>query len=146
MTWQHIFERTMLAGLGDDANEDRLLRSHWLTLYNYREAEWKGSASIESRFALADYRGKHEALLKELLQYVGTLQNAATAYCDILSPGATGAFGNLAGQPQLRASVTEMAIKLQTLKRYLPLSAHPDRQAPAFPRRWRGLPGVSVPM
>ena len=114
-TWQHLYESLMAAGLEKVEDEDRLLRAHWLTVYDYREREWKGSDSVKERFALGKYKDRHEKLLEELTAYVETLRNAATAFCEVLAPEVNGAYGNLGDRPDLRHDVIDIGIRFQRL-------------------------------
>jgi hypothetical protein len=49
-TWTNIFERLMAADLSNTAEENQLLRMHWLMAYDYRTRVFDGSNSIKSKF------------------------------------------------------------------------------------------------
>lgn len=91
-TWAKIFRQLMAAGLGTKDDEDRLLRSHWLMVYDYDRKQWDGSKSIKRRFNLKNYDEKHKLLLGELVKYVRSLCDSLTAYCDAMRPNAPSAF------------------------------------------------------
>jgi hypothetical protein len=115
-TWTHIFTRLMSSNLGAVENEDQLLRVHWLMVYDPVERKWDGSKSLKSRFHLRDFKGKHDALLQELLSYVQTLRDASTAYCDVANPRHPEAFSDLLGDPKLRDRVIAAGEKLSRLR------------------------------
>ena len=93
-TWAHIFEELMDADLSEVRYEDQLLRVHWLMAYNPNKANWKRNRSIKEWFSLRKYSGRHKELLTDIKNYLSTLQDAATAYCDIRKPGRNGAFND----------------------------------------------------
>lgn len=94
-TWAHVFEELMSAGASDKDSEDQLLRAHWLAIYDYDQQHWKSSRSIKERFSLEKYQGRDIELLSQILAYLDTLMNAATAYGDLLSPERPGAFNDI---------------------------------------------------
>ena len=113
-TWTDIFEALMAAGLGDEGNEDQLLRMHWLMAYDSNPKNWDSSRSIKERFSLRKYHDKHANLLKDLLLYLDSLKNATLAYCDIMVPDQRGAFNDF-DDPVLRAGVVQFSIKFARL-------------------------------
>ena len=90
--WSDILEQLMAAGLGLPANENQLLRAHWLMEYDPQSRRWQGSKSIRSRFDLR--RCRHGKLLGALLDYVQGLRNSCVSFCDALRPKRSGAFGS----------------------------------------------------
>lgn len=123
-TWTHLFEHLMAAGLSGVADEDRLLRAHWLMAYDYDPKKWDGSRSIKARFNLRRYQGRHAELLADLKRYLGSLKNAVIAYCDIFAPGHTNAFGTYSGDLVLRRRIVaaaEKLVRLEALATFLPL-------------------------
>lgn len=94
-TWSHIFEEMMVANLGDDNNENQLLRVHWLMIYDYDPRNWNKSRSIKDKFNLKAYVERHQELLTDLNTYLDSLKDATTAYCDLLRPTRTGAFNEI---------------------------------------------------
>lgn len=115
-TWTHIFTCLMSRNLGAVENEDQLLRSHWFMAYNPKERDWEGSKSLKAWFSLREYAGRHEVLLHALLEYVRTLQDAATAYCDIADPQHPEAFNDFRASPDTRREVVRVGQKLPRLR------------------------------
>ena len=58
--WAEILRQLMAAGLVSGADEDRLLRAHWLTHYNPQSRQWKGSRSVKDKFDLREHKGRRE--------------------------------------------------------------------------------------
>lgn len=113
-TWAGIFRKLMGVGLGTTADEDRLLRCHWLMVYDYDRKQWDGSKSVKRRFNLKDYDGKHKALLAELVKYVKSLCDSLTAYCDAVRPNVGDAFGIFADPD--RKALRKAGDKLRRIK------------------------------
>jgi hypothetical protein len=123
-TWTNLYESLMAAGLGTSADENRLLRAHWLMAYNYDRREWDGSQSIKNRFSLRAYQDKHQQLLADLSTYLTSLNNAITAYCDIYSPRHPQAFSTLNLDSVTRNKLLTAADRLHrvgSLATFLPL-------------------------
>lgn len=91
-TWRHIFESLMAADLGRVDDEDRLLRAHWLMAYEHDPKKWQQARSIKERLGLQHYQGRHTELLQELRDYLQSLHDATTAFCDIHRPSYPGSF------------------------------------------------------
>ncbi len=124
-TWAQIFERLMAADLGHVENENQLLRAHWLMAYDPDPKKWQGSRSIKERLSLKNYQDRHQALLHDLIRYVDTLREAATAYCDIQNPMHSDAFRVFDSTPDgLRSKVkhaNEKLVRLGSVAAFLPL-------------------------
>jgi len=121
--WQDIYEMLMASGLGDDANEDQLLRTHWLAAYDPLPRNWHGYSSVKERFALKGYRDQHPLLLADLMRYLDSLHDTARAYCDIETPRRGGAFSEIV-DAELRTAVlaySEKLVRLGTRAAFLPL-------------------------
>lgn len=121
--WAHIFETLMASNLTGTEHEDRLLRAHWLMVYNYKPEEWQGSRSIKTRFALGTFQADHAELLRALQHYVVSLRNAATAYCEAYEPGSSHAFGDvtdLAARVSLIRSTSRLG-RMRLVAPFLPL-------------------------
>lgn len=97
-TWKFIYEKLMHAGLSGRANEDQLLRSHWLMAYRHDASLWENARTIKNHFSLKRYQNRHTDLLSDLLAYLDSLKQASKAYCDALAPHLPGAFGHFANQ------------------------------------------------
>ena len=120
-TWADVFERLMVAGLTNPADENQLLRVHWITAYDHDARKWSGSDSIKEAFSLASYRGRHRELLDALTVYVRTLGDAAVAFCDAHAPGTATAFaawGDRKGQVE---QLAERLLRMRAVATFLPL-------------------------
>lgn len=93
--WSNIFRRLMASGLVESGSEDQLLRVHWLITHDYQSKNWKGSKSIQNRFNLKRYKGRHKELLNDLVEYTSSLDHASIPYCDIARPRRDDAFASL---------------------------------------------------
>lgn len=137
-TWKYIYERLMFAGLAGRANEDQLLRAHWLMAYNYDAAQWESARSVKTRFNLKSYSGRHAQLLDDVLVYLDTLRDAASAYCDIYAPGKDGAFRNIPDPEQRKQIVlwSEKLARQGVRAAYLPIliALRLKADAPAYLR------------
>jgi hypothetical protein len=94
-TWKYIYESLMAAKLPGRQYENQILRVHWLMIYNYDTSRWEESRSIKTRFSLRHYQGNHTLLLQDLIAYLTTLKDTATAYCDIYQPDRSDGFNNI---------------------------------------------------
>lgn len=112
--WKFIYEHLMSAGLAGRASEDQFLRAHWLMAYDSDASRWENARSIKARFNLRNYQGRHPELLQIIKDYLSTLQDAVTAYCDIHAPGYPAAFGDIA-DASLRAEIVLWNKKLTRL-------------------------------
>lgn len=130
-TWADIFERLMVAGLTNPADENQLLRVHWITAYDHDARKWSGSDSIKAAFSLAAYTGRHRELLDALTVYARTLGDAAVAFCDAHAPSIGTAF---AAWGERRAQVEQLGerlLRMRAVATFLPLLVavrlrHPD--------------------
>lgn len=119
-TWTSVFRNLMRAGLVHNEDEDRLLRVHWLTVYDYQVRNWEDSRSVKARFSLRAYQGRHSALLADLTHYVETLGNVAIAYADIYRPTHSDAFNGFAAAGSVQAQVVEASERLRRLGQVAP--------------------------
>jgi hypothetical protein len=119
-TWTHIFENLMRSGLTDPESEDRLLRMHWHMAYDYSPKSWQGSRSVKDQFHLRDYVGRHKDLLRDLKEYVSTLKDATTAFCDVENPGRSDAFNSYTSDADLRSKIALAGEKLRRLRVLVP--------------------------
>ena len=78
--WAEMLRQLMAADLVSSADEDRLLRAHWLTRYNPQPREWEGCKSIKGRFARRQYKGRSKALLKRLDRYTDGLRSSCICF------------------------------------------------------------------
>lgn len=94
-TWTHIFENLMEVNLGNVTAEDNLLRYHWLMAYQPDTRRWQRSRTIKEYFDLAKYKDDHLKLYTDLKEYLVTLKNATTAFCDLEDPSRPHAFNEI---------------------------------------------------
>ena len=107
--WAEILRQLMAAGLVSSADEDRLLRAHWLTYYNPQSRLWKGSKSIKEEFALRRYEGKHKNILERLHRYTEGVRASCICFCDAYQPNRKDAFESFRANPSARKKVTSGA-------------------------------------
>jgi hypothetical protein len=122
-TWAFMFQRLMSSGLANPDAEDQLLRAHWLMAYDPAEKNYKGNKSLRERFNLRDFEGAHEELLQVLMEYVGSLRHACTAFCDVFHPRHPDAFKEY-GQESVRnpiVSLSERLPRLRVVAPFIPL-------------------------
>jgi len=115
-TWSRIFESLMKNKLCNPDNENQLLNMHWLFYMDYTQKNWKGSKSIKNEFHLREYEGKHEQLLVDLNDYLRSLRDACTVYCDIGNATGSDAFNSFKDQPEIREQIVKYSEKLRRLK------------------------------
>lgn len=120
-TWTKIFEALMKAD-AKRADEDQLLRSHWLMAYDYDKRNWNGVDSIKKKFPLREYRGEHQELKKAVTNYVQSLGEACIAYCDIIR-GEEASFQQIDDEKiksKLR-KITGKLIRIKAVASFLPV-------------------------
>jgi hypothetical protein len=110
----------MRSGLVDSESEDRLLRMHWHLVYDYSPKSWQKSRSIKEQFHLRKYVGRHDALLIDLKQYVNSLKDATTVFCDVEKPGRSDAFNSYAPDVDLRSRIALAGEELRRLRVLVP--------------------------
>jgi uncharacterized protein with ParB-like and HNH nuclease domain len=104
-TWTHIFESLMKNKLCNPDYEDQLLKMHWVFYVDYNQKNWFGSKSIKNKFHLKDYKENHKQLLADIRNYVRSLRDACTVYCDIGNPMGTDSFNSFKNQPEAREQI-----------------------------------------
>lgn len=121
--WGTMFSNLMRSGLLAKQDEDQLLRMHWITAYDPQSRNWQGSKSIKDRFSLRVYEGRHEELLRDVLEFTRSLRQASQAFCEIANPRDPVAFGSIPEEP-VRQQVKYMSEKLRRTRQlasFLPL-------------------------
>jgi Protein of unknown function (DUF1524) len=139
-----IFQRLMASGLNSSADEDRLLRAHWLMVYHPNAREWAGSVSIKHEYNLKLYQGEHKKLLEGLTSYTNSLGDAVLPFCEAFRPSHSDAFSAL--PRSARAEVRNAAEKLQRIKivaPFLPVLIACRLKFPADHAKYIGLLKVS---
>ena len=89
-TWKAILTNLSQADLESAANENQLLRAHWIMDYDPQTHNWRGAKSIKERLD-PGHMDTGEAL-QQLFDYLSSLRNSCVAYCDFLKPNRTDAF------------------------------------------------------
>lgn len=84
--WAEILRQLMAANLVSGADEDRLLRAHWLTQYDPRSRQWAGSRSIKDEFDLRKHNQQRQDLLAKLHDYTEGLRASCISFCDAYRP------------------------------------------------------------
>ena len=113
--WGKILSRLMGADLVSSADEDRLLRAHWLTYYYPRPRQWHGTRSVKEEFHLRKYVGRHSDLLCRLIQYTKRLNESCISFCDVYLPNRTDAFQRFKIDDKARADVIQWSERLRRL-------------------------------
>jgi hypothetical protein len=121
--WAEILRQLMAADLTKPADEDRLLRVHWLASYNPQPRDWDGSKSVKARFALRAYSDRHPELLGDLTDYTEGLRAACTGYCDAQNPGRGDSFMSLRDDQRLPEIIhwSEKLLRVNVVAPFLPL-------------------------
>jgi len=122
-TWKFIYEHLMSADLAARVNEDQLLRAHWFMVYDYDMAHWENARSIKKHFNLRSYQGRHAELLKDMKDYLHSIQDSVSAYCDIYNPSDQGAFNDISDSA-LRDEIclwSKKLVRLGVRASFLPL-------------------------
>ncbi|MCX2716077.1 DUF262 domain-containing protein, partial [Mycolicibacterium sp. J2] len=121
--WAEIFRQLMAAGLTSSADEDRLLRAHWLTAYDPQPRKFQGSKTIKERFDLRKFQGKDEQFLSALVDYTEGLRACCVGFCDAWAPDRAEAFMSLSNQ-KIRSDIKRWSEKLtrtSVIAPFLPL-------------------------
>ena len=140
--WAEILRRLMHSGLVSSADEDRLLRSHWLAYYNPQSRQWEGSKSVKATFALKNYRDKHAELLRQLHIYTSGLRESCIGFCDAFHPTARHAFEVYKFSPDSRDQVIAWSDRLNrigVLATFLPLLIVSRKRWPDDPEKYLEL-------
>ena len=113
-TWSRILRRLMAAGLVRTADEDQLLRTHWLAAYDHDERHWEGSRTLRTQFdpRLRRTQPDGDKVLRGRIEaYLRTLDACTVAFCDAWLPAHPGAFDGF-GDTALRAEIGRWSQKL----------------------------------
>jgi len=110
--WAAILSQLMSAGLVTGDDEDRLLRANWLTRFNPKPKDWKGSKSVKEEFDLRNYVGRREDLLDSLHRYALGLRESCVCFCDAYQPSRHDSFQSFGRDPKTRRDVIEWSDKL----------------------------------
>lgn len=119
--WAYILDQLMAAELSSPADEDRLLRAHWLMQYDPQSRNWSGSKSIKDEFDFRNYHGQSVQLLGELKQYVEGLKRASVCYCDALKPDRNDSFPSFSGHRDDVRLWNSKLVRIGVTATFLPL-------------------------
>ena len=136
--WANILRQLMAAGLESSADEDRLLRAHWLTHYDPAARQWKGSRSVKSKFDLRRNIERPEKFLNDLHKYTEGLRQSSVSFCDAFKPGRHDAFKSFEN-PEGRAQVIQWSTKLgrvNVIAPFLPLLLAARERWPDEPNKY----------
>lgn len=139
--WAEIFRQLMAAGLTSSADEDRLLRAHWLTAYDPQPRKFQGSKTIKERFDLRKFQGRDEAFLAQLVGYTEGLRACCVAFCDAWAPDRADAFMSLSDQ-KVRREIKRWSEKLtrtSVVAPFLPLLVATRIRFANQPEKYLGL-------
>jgi hypothetical protein len=117
--WAEMFRQLMAAELTSSADEDQLLRAHWLTTYDPQPRKFQGSKTIKSHFDLRNYQGEDERLLADLVTYTEGLRASCIGFCDARAPERAEAFMSLTNQ-KVRSEIKQWSEKLTRTGRIAP--------------------------
>ncbi len=118
--WADILKQLMAAELGSPADEDQLLRAHWLMEYDWQPRKWQGSKSIRGKFDLRTW--DHADLLEALHDYVRGLRNSCVSFCDARRPHRDGAFSSYSKTAHGEVTLwSEKLTRIGTTATFLPL-------------------------
>ena len=137
--WGEILRQLMAAGLESSADEDRLLRAHWLTHYNPGSRKWKGSRSVKSKFDLRKNIGRPKEFLNDLHKYTERLRQSSVGFCDAFKPGRHDAFKSFEADSDGREQVVEWSAKLarvNVIAPFLPLLLATRERWPDDPSKY----------
>ena len=137
--WAEILRQLMAAGLVSSADEDRLLRTHWLTHYNPQSRQWNGSKSVKGEFDLRQYKGQHAALLDRLYLYTEGLRASCISFCDAYQPNRSDSFESFKASTRIRVQVIEWSAKLGrvgVVATFLPLLLAARENWPNEPKKY----------
>lgn len=137
--WAEILRQLMAAGLVSAADEDRLLRAHWLTHYNPQPSQWKGSRSVKDEFDLRKHNERRKELLNSLHRYTEGLRASCICFCDAYQPSRPDSFQSFEGEPKTRGEVVEWSAKLGrvgVIAPFLPLLLAVRGRWPNDPRKY----------
>lgn len=108
--WAEVLRQLMASGLTTSATEDRLLRSHWLTIYDPQPRKWDGSNTVRAKFDFRAYEGQPE-LLSHLANYTDSLRSCCFGYCDASSPERSDSFASIS-DASIRDEIRRWSAKL----------------------------------
>lgn len=140
--WAEILRQLMAAHLESSADEDRLLRAHWLIHHDPQPRQWHGSRSIKDYFALRKHRDNQQKLLERLHLYTTELREDCVAFCDAYYPTAPNAFDSFKVCADIRVKVigwSEKLVRIGVVPPFLPLLIAARHRWPEQPQKYLQL-------
>lgn len=137
--WAEILRQLMAADLVSSADEDRLLRAHWLARYNPQARQWEGSKSVKEGFSLRRYKGRPKTLLRRLRSYTEGLRASCVSFCDAYQPNRDASFTSFKTNPGDRKQVIEWSsrlVRIGVVVTFLPLLLAVRKRWPDNPDKY----------
>ncbi len=134
--WSYILELLMESGLSSPADEDQLLRSHWIMRYDPQSRNWDGSKSVKNRFDLRKYQDDPSQMLKDIHEYIDGLRSACICYCDARRPTRDGAFKAFTSKRNDIKSWNSKLVRVGITATFLPLLMAVRMRWPSEPEKY----------
>jgi hypothetical protein len=135
--WADIFENLMAAGLTSPHDENQVLRTHWIVVYDHDRRNWDGSRSVKARFPFAKYAQDHKRLLEDLLAYTRSLRDVALAYSDAARPSRPEAFKSFGAAASDIQHISDKLLRMNILAPFLPILVAVRLRFAADPAKYR---------
>ena len=103
--WSKILSRLMYANIERSQDEDRLLRTHWITRYDPSSRNKVDIHSVKARFNVRSGNRSSEQLIGRLTDYITDLEQSSVPFCQAYEPSLDGAFARFDASPQIRDEV-----------------------------------------
>ena len=103
--WSKILSRLMAADVESSQDEDRLLRTHWVTRYDPSSRNRVNIHSVKARFNVRSGDRASEQLIGRLTDYITDLEQSSVPFCQAYKPSLTGAFAPFEASPRIRDEV-----------------------------------------
>ena len=113
--WSKILSRLMYANIERSQDEDRLLRTHWVTRYDPRPRNRVNIHSVKARFDVRSGHRSKEWLIGELSDYVTDLEQSSIPFSEAYKPSLTRAFAAFDAKPREQIQVVEWNSKVARL-------------------------------
>ena len=119
--WSDILELLMASDLSSPADEDQLLRSHWIMQHDPQSRHWDGSKSVKNSFDLRNYQDDPSQMLKDIHEYIDGIRSACICYCDARRPARDGAFKAFTSKRNEAKSWNSKLVRVGITATFLPL-------------------------
>ena len=114
-TWTKLLQALSARDLSRPADENALLRCHWLIFHDPRPREWHGFESVKGALSLRLYKADQPALAKIIRRYLQTLGDCVGPFCDVMVPANSSAFASWSAEPRLRNEIVDFSDKLRRI-------------------------------